>query len=663
MVTPTKKLLRSMADVWAPRERLTAPEWCERELRLPAESGPNPGRFDLSRFPYMRGILEAADDPETEELIMVGATQWGKTTTLQAIVASNAKLRPSPVMICAPDMLALKKLRNKFYGMCDASPALRGKVPPKHLRNMESIDFGDSLCHLAFTGNPQRMSGESCRMVLMTEVDRSRRQIHEGAFHKILKERVKAWFNYLVVYEGTPTDDTSVIWDLYQASDKRKWHVPCPHCGTYQEMRFFRHSEGPHKGRGGISGLQDPEGNWYTSDEVYDHVHYVCIESCRIESAEKNEMAARGIWVPEGQTAEKNGTLSGKPKRSGRRKGFHMSSLPVDTISLGRIAAEYLDSRDHEEELRNFLNNWVGLRYTLRTKVPKWTRLGRRLRGAHRPGTVPPQALFLTAGIDVQEDCTYWIVRAWGEDGTSWLVDWGRCEKTTDEHGKVLQDSHLTRLEGLVLEREFPCITANPLGQETLPIARAAIDCGYRTRLVHDWALKQRGGRVITVAGDDAVPKGLPYRFSIVEKSTRTGKAYPGGLRRWALNVSDYKTDIQDRWAAPLDRPGAWWLTNAPLEDAEPYLRQVVNEARVQKRMPSGHIKEVWCIVDPRVGNHDFDCEVYAMAAADMVVEGVWSNLTERLRTGRNQDGGARQQEGRKGGFVRARQGFVRRKR
>ena len=661
MVAPTEKLLRAMADVWAPRERLTLPEWCERELRLPAESGPNPGRFDLGRFPFMRGILEAAEDPETEELIMVGATQWGKTTALQAILAGFACLQPAPAMLCAPDQSATKKLRNKFYAACDISPALRDRVPPQHDRNLEAIDFGNSLCHLAWTGSAQRMSGESCRVVLVTETDRSTKQVHEGAFHKIIGERVKAWFNFLKVFEGTPTDDTSVIWDLYKNSDQRKWLVPCPHCGTYQEMRFFRHTEGPRDGRGGISGLQDAEGNWYTSDEVYDHVHYICQEGCRIESAEKNEMAARGVWVPEGQRAEKDGTVTGTPLRSGRRKGFHMSSMPVDTISLGRIAAEYLDSRDKDAELQNFINNWMGLRYTLRTKVPKWTRLGRRLRGSHRPGTVPPQALFLTAGADVMEEYAYWVVRAWGDGGTSWLVDWGQCAKTTDANGKVLQDSHLTQLVGLVLEKEFPCVTANPLGQNTLMVARMGIDCGYRGRMVHNFALKQRGGVVLTVAGDASVPRGMPYRFSLVEKSTRTGKPYPGGLRRWGINTAEYKTDIQDRWAAPLDQPGAWWLTNAPLEEAEGYLRQVVNEARVQTRKPSGHIKEEWRIVDPRIGNHPFDCEVYAMAVADMVVERVWANLTQRFQAGRDQ-GGSRQEQ-RKGGFVRGRSGFVRRKR
>lgn len=211
MVSATQKLRDGMRDAWAPREAVSLSQWCGKNLYLPAETGPTPGRFDLERFPWAAEILDAAEDPETEEIILVGATQWGKTTIGQAILAGLAALHPAPAMLCAPDTDATRKLRNKFYGMCDATPALSAMVPPLHKRNMSEIDFGDSLCHLAWTGNTQRVSAESCRVVYVTEVDRAHRAMHEGALHKLISERVKMWFNFLKVFEGTPTDEDSTI--------------------------------------------------------------------------------------------------------------------------------------------------------------------------------------------------------------------------------------------------------------------------------------------------------------------------------------------------------------------------------------------------------------------------------------------------------------------
>jgi phage terminase large subunit GpA-like protein len=41
----------------------------------------------------------------------------------------------------------------------------------------------------------------------------------------------------------------------------------------------------------------------------------------------------------------------------------------------------------------------------------------------------------LTAGADVQEDEVYVSVRAWGDQRTSWLVDWWIFPRAPDDEG------------------------------------------------------------------------------------------------------------------------------------------------------------------------------------------------------------------------------------
>ncbi len=608
MVTPTKKLLIAMRDAWAPRERVSIADWAEREVRLPLTSGPNP-RVDWDRFPYFRGVLDAAEDPEVEEIYMPAATQIGKTTILQLLLAGLAETRPAPAMLCAPDQDATKKLRDKFYGLCDATPCLRDKVPSKHKRNMSTIDFGNSVCHLAWTGNPQRVSAESCRVVLVTETDRAHAAMHEGALHKLISERTKAWHDCLKVFEGTPTDVDSTIMRLYGASNEQTNHCPCPHCGHFQPLRFFLHKEGEYAGNGGVDGMKDDKGNWRSSDKAQEAAYYRCEKGCRIENRDKEAMVRQGVWCPKGCEVIE-GKVTGTPKRSRRRCGFGgLCSLYASTISIGRMAAEYLDSRDNDAEFQNFLNNWCALVFEVRTKTPRGYDLFQRLQHPHRRGTVPNAAIFLTAAGDVHDANTHWIVRAWGEGCTSWLVDWGVQSAEYDSAGKAVLGSQLSPLRGRVIEREWPVADENPLGQTLMVSMRTAIDSGWLPAMVHDFVRQFHSDLVLAVAGDPAPNKGTPWTFSKVDKNQRTGKVYPGGLKRWAINTDFYKTDIHDRWDAPLDEPGAWFITDAPWDDAGAYLRQVANEGKVSDvNRKTGFTRYIWKVLRPGLGNHFLDC-------------------------------------------------------
>jgi phage terminase large subunit GpA-like protein len=610
------------------------PEWCQKNVRLPSEVSSNPGRYDLRRFPFWREPLECVEDPAVEKISIQAATQLGKTTLLQAILAAMAKLNPAPAMLGAPDRDACRELRDKFYRLAESTPAIAKMLPPAWKRNDQWIDFGVMVCHLAWSGNRQRLSGKACKYVLCTEVDRWRQSPHEGQTQQLIQERVKSFHRSLILNESTPTDETSAIADLYDSSDQRRYLVPCPACGHFQELRFFTHKEGIFAGNGGVAGFQHPDGNWFTIDQARDQAYYLCERGCRIESHEKAGMVALGRWVPKGQSIDQHGNLIGQPERSPRHAGFCLGSLYADTVDFGRMAAEYLESRESQKQLQSFWNNWLGLRWVTKTRSPKWQRVGRRLAGSHRRGTVPSNAFFLTSGIDTQDDCAYWIVRAWGEGSTSWLIDWGKVTLVIDENGQPITTSDLDKLDDLVLNRWFPLVQANPIGLKQLRVRLACIDYqGHRTWDVFQWvrARKSLGDRLRIIAGDTRVPAGEFYRLSVVEK-TQDGKTYQGGLKRWAIDVDTYKEDVQGRFEAPLDKPGAWWLPEGILEEDSDYLRQICNEGRRMTRDKNGKERMAWQLIDNRVGNHYWDDEIYARCAADMVTGFDWNQLTERAK-------------------------------
>jgi len=636
--TAIGQLWRREAEAWRPRPRPSTADWCQANLRLPVETSSSPGRYDLRRFPYWRGVLDAVDDLETEQISIMAATQCGKTTFLQAVLASLPFVSPAPAMLAAPDRDACRELRDKFYKMCEVTPVIARLIPPAWKRNDQAIDFGNLLCQLAWSGNTQRLSGKSCRYVLCTEIDRWKQDPHEGATQRLIAERVKAFFHFLIIYESTPTDETSAIADLYDASDQRHFLVPCPHCGRYQELRFFPHKEGAHAGRGGVAGLQREGGEWLTAEEAREAAYYVCERGCRIESEEKPAMVALGVWCPKGQTVldkddkDEQGRLKGKPDRPPRHAGFQLSSLYAETVDFGRMAAAYLESRDRIPTLRTWWNNWLGLRWQSKAKAPKWQRVGRRLAGSHRRGVVPAQAFFLTAGEDTQDDCVYCAIRAWGEGSTSWLVDERRFGQRLNEDGQTIPGSDLDQLDEFVLDRVFPLVGPNPIGLTKMRVRLLCMDYqGHRSWEVFNWVRSRAAkgiNRIRIVAGDSRVPAGQMYAMSVVERHAGSGKKYPGGLERWAIDTAAYKSEIHRRFEAPLDSPGAWFLYEDIIHQDEDYLRQICNETRKPGKTTRGG--EIWEMVDERIGNHQFDDEVYAMAAADMVTGRDWIDLLRR---------------------------------
>jgi phage terminase large subunit GpA-like protein len=633
-VDPRRRVLDWWAETWRPRIELDRAKWCEQNLRMPAEVSAKPGACDLVRYAYMREPLLAADDPNVEVIVLVWATQLGKTTLLIFILASQAAIAPVQSLFVAPDKDALMELRDKFYLFAEHSP-LERVLPPPRLRNNRWMDAGRLRCHLAYPMNTQRLSGKSCALVLATEVDRYRSRKEQGSPEKLAAERVKAFFSYKIVYESSPTDDTSRIWKLFETSDRRQFHVPCPRCNHFQELRLFPHREGPFAGAGGIHGLKDGEGKWRTPDQARAESYYICERGCKITDDKKPAMVSAGLWCPKGQSIDKRGRLTGDPERGPRIWGGQLNSLYAEPITFGRFAGEYLESRDDPGKLQSFWQNWMALRWQRKAEAPHWATLGRRLRGGHPRGTVPVGAIFLTAGADVGPDYCRWVVRAFGEGSTSWLVDWGTTRSRPDADGAQSRTSHLDQLAQEILHRDWQLVDRNPLGEDRLRVRLLAVDCGYKPSLIHGWARKQPGDRVYTVAGRADLKSGDFYRCNTVEKDARTGKPYPGGMRRWEINRALYNADVADRWRQPLDEAGAWWLTAAPLDEAEPYLRELVNEAPTRVKHRTGRDVIEWAKVDSNTPNHWWDCEVYARAAADMVTGGDWDKLAERAKSQR----------------------------
>ena len=102
-----------------------------------------------------------------------------------------------------------------------------------------------------------------------------------------------------------------------------------------------------------------------------------------------------------------------------------------------------------------------------------------------------------------------------------------------------------------------------------------------------------------------------------------------GGLTLWLLDTSFWKDALFRRMQINPEDPGAWKVHRDIPWD---YALQTVSEQKaIVRNKRSGQTKEEWQKVTEHSANHYWDCECYALAAAEML--GV-RYLQERKQSG-----------------------------
>ncbi len=201
---------------------------------------------------------------------------------------------------------------------------------------------------------------------------------------------------------------------------------------------------------------------------------------------------------------------------------------------------------------------------------------------------VPDWARLLTGGIDVQENCVYWSIRAWGNFMTSQNI----C------HGQALS---LEEAEGIMN------LTYRKENGEGHLVSLTLIDSGDQTEMVYDfcarnsdWALPAKGSSTMSAH----------FRISKVNKAD--SRAY--GMDLVLIDVGKYKDAIAARMQRKSGR-GAWMVHRGCDEE---YAKQVTSEHKVVERK-GGRKRLIWTQKTSHADNHYLDTEVYAFAAADIM--------------------------------------------
>lgn len=572
---------------------MTIDAWADQSIVLPRSVAAEPGPIRLDRTPYLREILRAATDPDVEEITLMFSTQVGKTTACQLVVLYYLAEDPWPCLHVAPredDAIAINV--DRYQRIILESPLLaRCLVGATNDMTREAIRLNGAALTFVGANSPAALSSRPIAILVLDETDKyPARSGKEADPIALARERTRTFDNRKIIKVSTPTTDAGYIHQQFKAGDQRRYHVPCPLCGIYQELVMGTALQGG-------SGILWPEGERDPERILDSHMAWYQCGHChgRIEDMHKPEMLRRGIWVPAAGRVDPGGVLvvSRQPRRL---LSYHLSALYSPWLTWSRIAAEFLRSKDYPGLLMNFRNSWLADVWEDRIEELRTDHLRARI-GPWEYGVVPREARAITGGVDVQIDHLWYVLRAWGARGESWLIRCGRCEGP----------------EQLAAIMKAPYVVEG--GQDRVPLVMAFIDSGWGMRQdeIYQWCRWIPGLNPVKGAA-------RPLR-SYTTSSFTHSDGTQGKLSM--IDTTHYKNMLHRMIRVHDGDPDAWHL---PRGVEEAYYAHMVAEQRVQEQDKlTGRPYMRWKLIPQGAANHLFDCEVYALVGADVL------NLRERF--------------------------------
>jgi phage terminase large subunit GpA-like protein len=601
---------RPVRDGWAegirPDPELLVSQWADQFRRLPQKSSAEPGPWRTSRTPYLREIMDSLSaSSDVEEVVFMKGAQVGGSECILNALGYLIDHSPGPAMIVQPTVdLAKRFSKQRIAPLIDDTPRLAGKVADALTRDSDNSmlakEFMGGVLIITGANSAVGLRSMPARWLLLDEIDGYPTDVdEEGDPIDLAEARQRTFVRLKRIKVSTPTiSGASAIERAYEATDQRRFYIPCPHCGEMQPLTFDRLT-------------------WKKLGLKPEQAVYLC-RGCdgRIENRHKTELLARGEWVPERDSAN--------PKV----RGYHLSALysPVGWMSWGQIATSFVKVYKNPAKFRVFTNTVLGETWADRGEAPEWKRVYER-REPYEMRTVPRGGLILTAGADVQKDRIVFEVVAWGRGKESWSIDYGVFPGDTSD----LDKGPWKELDAL-LARTF----THELGAE-MPIRMLAVDSGFNTQQVYTWARQYPLNRVIAIKGVEGggMLIGAPTTVDINLK----GRKSVSGYKMWPVCGAIAKNELYGwlRLESPADGepyPAGW--CHFP-EYGEDFFREITAEQLIMRKNRKGFVRMEWELIPGRE-NHALDARVYARAAAmlaglDRLKDTDWAALERMVAT------------------------------
>ena len=583
------KAMRKVLAGMTPPDDLTVTQWAEAKRRLSAESAAEPGPWRTERTPYLREPMDAFTDPKVRHIVMVAASQVGKSEFLNNCIGYIIDEDPGSILFIHPttiDAQEYSKLR--IAPMLRDSPALRQKIAaPK------SRDSHNTILQKAYPGGILTMCGSTeahalaskpIRYVFGDERDRWATSAgNEGDPWDLAMARQTTFYNAKAVEGSTTTiKNASAIEAAYYTGTMERWNSKCPHCGEYHEIRWsdirFEYDE-----------IIVSHKKTYKVKKVY----YTC-PGCGCISTEAEMKRAPAKWIAENPEAYGQGTRS-----------FWLNAFVSQWASWASIVLKYLNALGSTKKMQVVFNTCFGEPWEDRGDIEDEDSLLARREDYGKdkngePVELPPGVLVLTAGVDTQDDRMEYEIVGHGFFGETWGIEKGIVMGRPDD------DATWNKLDEVVFDRVMRFETG--VG---LRVSMSFVDeGGHFTQSVRAQCNARISKKVFCIKGMPGQDK--PYISPPKKQKIFVNQIAVGTCWQYQLGVDSGKEIIMDNLR--VQTPGQKYCHFPKRDDyGSAYFAGLLSETKVydpNKKQPWS-----WKKIPGHERNEPLDCRNYALAA------------------------------------------------
>ena len=531
----SRLVLESLAAFLPPR-RLTVADWAEQHRWLANEGGGYVGRWRHETVPYLVAPMEALTSRDHNTVAIVGPGQSAKTTVAENWLLQMIDGDPADLLWYMQTEPSLESyVKKRIEPMIAAHKAIKQQLGTRPVDNSLHFKRFPAMSTEFLTATHANLINKSAGRIVADEIDAYPPDL--GDVLNLLNVRRQTFGRESMVLGISHPDRaggldsrkwTEGIMAWYAASDRRTWWCPCPHCGCFAA---FQPTEARH------FALTYPADA--PLDVVEAEARLVCpANGCLIADDERRAMLLRGVWIGVGQSIDEEGQIAGEllPRAIA---GFWITGTmsPFAFGGLGGLASSRVKAQREWEatgddaSLRQVICKQWGWPYDGPRPVGAIDATALADRAEDYPLRIVPHGVrFLTAFIDVQANRFELLVRGWGVDGESWIVDHRRLDAET-----ATSAEDWDAMIGTALGAEYPL--ADGSGR-IMRVRGAAYDSGGAPGVTEQaYAAWRRwrhrhAVRLLGKVGGRDVWNLLPSKGQGTANATRLTVAYPDTTRK-----------------------------------------------------------------------------------------------------------------------------------
>ncbi len=587
-------------------ERLTlkVSDVAEKRRVLPRGT-PFPGPWNNEKTPYLTEFMDDISESSPVEVsVVMKGHQLGYTAGIENAIIYIIDHAPGPILYTtATDPLGKEWSENRFDPMIEQAGMQNFIFSQSTKRGSKKTgdktllkEFPGGRIKIAGYGSTAAFRSSSYRYFFGDEIDEASLDLKkQGNALEQAEGRTSAYkAKRKIILFSTPIEiDLSNVYHAYLLGDRRKYFVPCPHCGFMQELKFKYLKYERDK-----DGLLD-----------VDSVRYECQgPDCEqyFYNYHKTEMYSSGRceWQP-----------TAKAKRANYRSR-HMSCLysPPGMITWTDIVQKNIDAIESNDpgKLKTFETLYLGWPYQEKGEAPEFRKVISH-RSNYKSKTIPDDVLFLTLGGDVHGNDVTIEILGHGRKYKTWSIDYiiipGDTKTVTAGAWPIFRE--------MFMDGQF--VYGNEKGRYAPQMA--FIDSNYRTDTVVEFCETLPG--LFPVVGQD--------KFSNPQQKFRITQL-PGSNLMSVRISTNYHKDLVYNSLRTESTPGEETPTGYPAfpyDYDDKYFKALNAEYKRGKRKGNKIEYEYYC--PQGKPNHSLDCRVYNIAAREVLYSQTMESFAEEI--------------------------------